>query len=83
MTARELHHFLLLDQEQQREAIRRMARQGWSETSIAHATRLSVEQIRRVLAEPAGSSADLHGAAMSASTGMTDRLSVKPTGGGY
>lgn len=47
-----LHHFLLLDRQQQAQAVRRMANTGWSESSIAAATRLSVEQIRRVLAEP-------------------------------
>ncbi|HEX4050500.1 MAG TPA: hypothetical protein VHY19_06460 [Steroidobacteraceae bacterium] len=47
----ELHHFLLLDAEQQAHAIRRMAAQGWSDYGIAAATRLSVEQIRQILAE--------------------------------
>jgi hypothetical protein len=47
-----LHHFLLLDREQQAQAIRRMANTGWSESSIAAASRLSVEQVRRILAEP-------------------------------
>ena len=47
---RELLHFLLLDPAQQAEAIRRMAAQGWSDHGIAAATRLSVEQVRRVLA---------------------------------
>ena len=48
---RELMHFLLLTQEEQAAAIRRLAAQGWSELSIAAATKLSVEQIRRVLTE--------------------------------
>lgn len=48
---RELVHFLLLDREQQAQAIRRMANTGWSDSSIAAATRLTVEQIRRVLAD--------------------------------
>lgn len=48
----QLHHFLLLDREQQAQAIRRMANTGWSDSSIAAATRLSVEQVRRILAEP-------------------------------
>jgi hypothetical protein len=47
---RELVHFLLLTQDGQAAAIRELAAQGWSEFSIAAATRLSVEQIRRVLA---------------------------------
>jgi hypothetical protein len=52
MTApRELVHFLLLTPEERSAAIRRLAALGWSELSIAAATRLSVEQIRRVLAE--------------------------------
>jgi hypothetical protein len=53
MTAvpRELNHFLLLDADQQALAIHRMANCGWSEYSIAAATRLSVEMIRRVLGD--------------------------------
>ena len=47
-----LRHFAALDRQQQAHAIRRLANLGWSESSIAAATRLSVEQIRRVLAEP-------------------------------
>jgi hypothetical protein len=47
---RELSHFLLLDREQQSAAIFRLAKLGWSESSISAATRLSVEQIRQVLA---------------------------------
>lgn len=39
LMSRELHHFTLLTREQQAEAIRRMASQGWSDHSIAHATR--------------------------------------------
>lgn len=45
-----LMHFELLDREEQESAIRRLAREGMSEYSIAAATRLSVEMIRRVLA---------------------------------
>jgi hypothetical protein len=48
---RQLVHFCLLDREQQANAIRSMSAQGWSDYRIAAATRLSVEQIRRVLAE--------------------------------
>lgn len=47
---RELLHFLLLDHESQRRAILRMHQQGASDYTIASATRLSVEQIRRLLA---------------------------------
>ncbi|MGH8258287.1 MAG: hypothetical protein ACREUG_01200 [Steroidobacteraceae bacterium] len=47
----EFVHFLLLDREEQAAAIRRMASTGWSEGSIASATRLSIEQVRRILAE--------------------------------
>lgn len=46
-----LHHFLLLDREQQAQAITRMANTGWSDFGIATVTCLSVEQIRRILAE--------------------------------
>ncbi|HEY0941901.1 MAG TPA: hypothetical protein VGE08_17545 [Steroidobacter sp.] len=52
MTAsRELHYFLLLPRAQQIEAIRRLHASGMSDYSIATATRLSVEMIRRLLAE--------------------------------
>src|SRR5690242_11341940 len=46
---RELAPFLLLSREEQTAAIRRLASQGWSEHSIAAATRLNVEQIRHIL----------------------------------
>jgi ABC-type phosphate/phosphonate transport system ATPase subunit len=45
----ELLHFLLLSSDEQAAAIRRLARLGWSPYAIATATRLSVEQIARVL----------------------------------
>ncbi len=48
---RELVHFLLLSEEEQRDAIRKMARSGWSDSGIATATRLSVEQVRQVIGE--------------------------------
>jgi hypothetical protein len=48
----ELLHFIALTQAEQTAAICRLAAQGLSERGIAAATRLSVEQIRRVL--PAG-----------------------------
>jgi hypothetical protein len=46
---RELMHFLLLPADQQAQVIRRMAAAGWSDQGLAAATRLSVEQIRRLL----------------------------------
>ena len=51
--SRELYHFLLLTREEQHAAIRRLASSGMNEYTIAAATRLSVEQIRRALAERA------------------------------
>lgn len=48
---RELMNFLLLDHSQQVEAIWRLHSTGWSDHTIAAATRLSVEMIRRILAE--------------------------------
>ena len=54
MTApRELVHFLLLTREEQAAAIRRMAATGWTEHSIAAATGLHVQQVRRILAPEA------------------------------
>jgi hypothetical protein len=47
---RELVHFMLLAPTEQSGAIRRMAALGWSDYGIAAATRLSVEQVRRILA---------------------------------
>lgn len=49
--SRELIHFLLLDREQQVQAIRRLASSGMSDHTIAAVTRLAVEQIRRTLSE--------------------------------
>jgi DNA invertase Pin-like site-specific DNA recombinase len=51
MRERELRHFLLLDREQQESAIRRLAAAGMPEYTIATATGLSVEQVRRVIGE--------------------------------
>lgn len=50
---RRMRHFLLLDHEQQRQAIQRLAAAGMHDTTIATATTLSVEQIRRILSERA------------------------------
>ena len=44
-----MRHFARLDQEQQAQAIRRLAYLGQSEDLIARSTGLSVEQIRRIL----------------------------------
>jgi DNA invertase Pin-like site-specific DNA recombinase len=48
---RELHHFLLLDRQQQAQALRRMVASGMSERTVAAASGLSVEQVRRVIAD--------------------------------
>ncbi len=50
MRERELRHFLLLDRDQQVQAIRRLIAAGMSEATVAAATCLSVEEIRQVLA---------------------------------
>lgn len=49
---RQLRQFTLLDHEQQRQAIQRLASSGLADSTIATATALSVEEIRRILAEP-------------------------------
>ena len=46
---RELHHFVMLDRDQQAAAIRRLAASGVSDYGIAAATRLSVEFVRTVI----------------------------------
>ena len=46
-----MDYFGLLDQAEQAIAIRRPAAFGMSDTTIASATKLSVEQIRRIIAE--------------------------------
>jgi hypothetical protein len=51
MTSASMDYFLLLNAEEQREAIHRLARSGMGDYSIASATRLSVEQIRKIIAE--------------------------------
>lgn len=48
---RELCQFLLLDHEQQRQAMQRLAASGLSDYGIAAATSLSVEMVRAVLGE--------------------------------
>jgi hypothetical protein len=46
-------HFHTLTRQEQAHAIHRMAREGWSEYGISHATELAIEQVRRVLGERA------------------------------
>ena len=48
---REMVYFALLDRAEQANAIKRLAAQGMNDSTIAAATRLSREQIRRILAE--------------------------------
>lgn len=52
MTSRRMNYFLLLTPEQQLESVRRLSRSGLGDYSIAAASGLSVEQVRRVLARP-------------------------------
>jgi DNA invertase Pin-like site-specific DNA recombinase len=49
MRERELRHFMLLDRTSQEAAIRRLIASGMPEHTIATATGLSVEQVRRIL----------------------------------
>lgn len=46
-----MRHFATLDQTQQKQAVTRLAVLGMSDHGIAHATQLSVEFIRLVLAD--------------------------------
>jgi hypothetical protein len=48
---REMRYFHLLSPEDMRASIVRLALSGMSDTTIAAATALSVEQVRRVIAE--------------------------------
>ncbi len=50
-TPRELVYFLMLTQAEQIDAVKKMARLGWSDYGIAGATRLNVEAVRRILGE--------------------------------
>lgn len=45
-------NFNLLDHDQQQRAIRDLSKSGQSDHTIATATGLAVEQVRRILAEP-------------------------------
>jgi 2-iminoacetate synthase ThiH len=47
--SRELLHFQLLDRSEQEQAVRRLAASGMGDYTIAAATQLSVEVIRRIL----------------------------------
>ncbi len=49
---RELLYFALLDRDEQRAAILRLASAGYSDYGISAATRLSVEFVRGVIGEP-------------------------------
>lgn len=49
--AREMRHFELLDRDEQRSAIQRLATSGMSDHTIAAATMLSVEMVRAILGE--------------------------------
>ena len=49
-----MHYFRLLDADAQKSAIARMHRSGMSDGIIASATKLSIEQVRRTLAETSG-----------------------------
>lgn len=53
MRADPYFHFHTLDREGQAAAIHRLATLGYSDYGIAQATRLAVEQVRRVLADRA------------------------------
>ena len=44
-------HFALLSEEEQRQAIRRLANSGMADTSIAAATMFSVEMVRQILGQ--------------------------------
>jgi hypothetical protein len=48
---RQLQKFLTLDREQQHRAIHELAADGHGDLTIAQATGLSVEMVRRILAE--------------------------------
>lgn len=53
MSGRRMNYFALLTPEQQQASIRRLARSGVPDSSIAATTGMSVEQVRRALAQPA------------------------------
>jgi hypothetical protein len=49
---RELAHFKLLTADEQLATVKRLAAQGLSDATIATITRLGVDDVRRLLAEP-------------------------------
>lgn len=53
MSNRRMNYFLLLTAEQQQQSIRRLARSGMADSSIAAATGLHVDDVRRALAQSA------------------------------
>ncbi len=53
-----LRHFATLGRQQQAQGIRRLASVGWSDSSIAAVTGLSIEQVCRIMAEPRPTVAD-------------------------
>jgi hypothetical protein len=46
-----MSHFLMMSEADRRATIQRMAKNGWSDYSIAAATRFSVEMVRNILGE--------------------------------
>jgi hypothetical protein len=48
---REMYNFVLLSHDEQRRAIQELAAAGMSDHTIAQATKLNVQMIRRLLAE--------------------------------
>jgi phosphopantetheinyl transferase len=44
-------NFHQLTRQEQAQAIRHLAAEGWSDYGISHATELAIEQVRRVLGE--------------------------------
>lgn len=46
-----IRYFHALTRDEQRDAIKRMAREGWSDHGLAAAARISVETVREILAE--------------------------------
>lgn len=52
--AARMRHFQALDRDQQAQAIRRLAATGQGERTIAQATGLTIEMVRRILAAQVG-----------------------------
>jgi hypothetical protein len=51
LDARSREHFETLSQDEQRAAIYDLCDRGYSDHTVAHATRLSLEQVRQVLGD--------------------------------